>query len=576
MLRLFSVVLLIAGARAETVWQPVLDAEVCVPEFRPDGMSFNGYRQPSNFGGDLGFIPAKPARISFRDGAMVVRPGAAAEGLWASLAGPSHEVGRTFDAGDLLGVGGLPASRVPVTAVAVDAKGKGRLHVEIADARRVALWSGDMAVESREVARLRLPFDAKLAAKAKFLSCTASLDGDITLRRIGFEAEKPDIEPADWLFRISWGKLRRCLDPSSGLVAGRAHVNRGQFLALPGSGMNALATAIAAKQGLLDPAQAAAEVRLTARTVLGMKHSHGFLPHFASRQPDGRVVPTEKSEFSSVDTALTLQALLLAADVLELTDTAAAVRERIRAIDWTGMVDENGFPHHGYSAASGQVLSGAYRGWGGEQALTVLLEAMGRGDQARGKLATTGKVYRGVGFIAEIQSLYHPDFDRPDPDRLSGVVWPEARRKLLVEQAAYFTKRKPDCPASKLGLWGLSAGEGGMPGAAYAANGSDLPDREWIHPHYPVMAAMGDPARLPAVIHSFEQAGLLFPRGLPETVSIDGVLYNPLQCSLNASFETLAAYHAWKRPAGQDVVDRASRADPMIRTAMARFYAPMP
>ncbi|MFD0892624.1 hypothetical protein KBB96_14465 [Luteolibacter ambystomatis] len=574
---LFPSLLATACAGAVTVWQPVVDPAITVPGTRPDGaLFFSSYGQPSNFGGEIGFTPARPARITAKDGALVIAKGSSAEGLWASLAGPAGESDRTFDAGDLLGIGGLPASRVPVTAVAVDVKGKGKLRVQIGDVKRVPLWSGELTVDSTESTRLRLPFDAKLAAKAKFLSFTVPPETEITLRRMGFEAEKPDIEPADWLFRISLGKLRRCLDPQSGLTAARAHTGKGRFLALPGSGMNALATAIAAKQGLIDPKQAADEVRVTARTLLAINQSHGFLPHFANREPDGRVERSEKTEYSSVDTALTLQGLLLAADVLELNDTAEAVRQRIRSIDWSGMIDEKGFPHHGYSSSTGQVLSGAYRGWGGEQALTVLLEGMARGDKAQGKLATNGKIYRGVGFIAEIQSLFHPDFDRPEADRLSGISWPETRRRLANDQAGYFTKRKPECPASKLGLWGLSAGEGGMPGAAYAANGCDLPDLTWIHPHYPVMACMSDPARLEQVIGAFEKAGLLFPRGLPETVSIDGVRYNPMQCSLNASFETLAAYHAWKRPSGQDVVDQASLADPLIRMGMRRFYTQAP
>ena len=82
---------------------------------------------------------------------------------------------------------------------------------------------------------------------------------------------------------------------------------------------------------------------------------------------DARLVLSEPE----LDAAL--ESLLLATDVLELEETAELVRKRIRAIEWDGMLDENGYPHHGYSSADGSVLAGAYRGWGGEQALTVLL-----------------------------------------------------------------------------------------------------------------------------------------------------------------------------------------------------------
>ncbi len=43
--------------------------------------------------------------------------------------------------------------------------------------------------------------------------------------------------------------------------------------------------------------------------------------------------------------------------------------------------------------------------------------------------------------------------------------------------------------------------------------------------------------------------------------------------SLNASFETLSAYHGWKkRNTPENRIDTASRNDPLLRKAAARFY----
>lgn len=575
-LRFLLFLCLFTCSRAETVWQPVVDLTLTPPlKTAQGGLRFNSFAHPSHFGGDLAFLPAKPSRIELAEGGLMIRPGNAPEGIAASLAGPEQETARLFDPQDLLGLGGLPVSKVPVTAATVEARGKGTLKLTLTDAARKPLWTRELAVGS-EFKQLSIPLDAAALGRVKFFTCTAEPAAEIELKTLGFEANRPEIPAADWLFRLSLGKLRRCLDPESGLVGDRAHTAQGRFLAVPSSGLNALATAVAAKQGLLDPKTAADEIRLAARTILGIRHAHGMLPHFVNREADGRVEPTPKSEFSSVDTAITLQSLLLAADVMAMTDVAESIRERVRSIGWDGMYEDHGYPRHGYGPDGTTILPNAYRGWGGEQALTVLLESMGRGPKARGQLNPAGKVYHGVGFIAEIQSLLHPDFDQEEPDKLSGISWMKTRRQLAVDQAVYFSKLQPECPANKLGLWGLSAGAGGMPDAGYAANGTETAGCEWIHPHYPLMATMCRPESLGEVVKAFDRAGLLFPRGLPEAVSIDGIRHNPLQSSLNAGFETLAAYHAWKRPTGTDEIDRASRSDPMIRSGMARFYPQAP
>jgi len=59
--------------------------------------------------------------------------------------------------------------------------------------------------------------------------------------------------------------------------------------------------------------------------------------------------------------------------------------------------------------------------------------------------------------------------------------------ELLKEQMAYFAKNKPDSPAAKLGLYGLSAGRG-YRGRAYVSTGAQFPGADLIHPHYILMS----------------------------------------------------------------------------------------
>jgi hypothetical protein len=274
-----------------------------------------------------------------------------------------------------------------------------------------------------------------------------------------------------------------------------------------------------------------------------------------------------------IDTALTFQSLLLATRVLAMDEEARQISHSIQAIDWSEMIDGQGFVRHGYAPDGQTVLQGGYRGWGGEAALSLVLEAMGRGPAACGKMNPSGKPFQGRGFIAELQSLLHPDFDRGEKDLVSGVSWLEARRALMKEQASYFTLHFPDSAAAREGLWGLSAGESGLPGGKYGAFGSEEPGHHWINPHYQVMATcMLDRGGIGKMVASYERTGLLFPLGLPEGVDADCIRHDPMDGSLNASFEALAAYHGWKGRGPGNAIDRASMADPMIRAAMLRFY----
>jgi hypothetical protein len=202
------------------------------------------------------------------------------------------------------------------------------------------------------------------------------------------------------------------------------------------------------------------------------------------------------------------------------------------------------------------------------------MENMVPNRHPQGRMDPGPRVYRGVEFIVEIQSLLYPDFDRTDPDLLAGTVWPNARRELLSRQASYVAEQWPGSPAAKAGIFGLSAGEAGMPGAGYTANGVDMPGVRWLHPHAMILGlAQSGGKAFADGIHRLEQAGLLFPQGLPENVEIGLVLHNPMQGSLNASFEAIASYHGWRRAkGGADVIDQASLADPLMRKGAARFY----
>jgi hypothetical protein len=487
-------------------------------------------------------------------------------GLDISLAGTPWEKERTLDLADLRGFHGPRLKPLAARALKVDATGNGSLRVSLHSPDGAVVWKASVKADGGAQS-LALPDTA--LQRVKSLRLIAEPGSTVRVRSLELETAGDSAAPADELFLGSLAKLRRLHDPTTGLLSARSEVPYGAWIALPGTGMHALAVAAASTDGLISTEQARAEVKRTVASVLAIPTAKGFLPHFAKRSESGNVERSPKSEFSTIDTALALQPLLAACRVVGLEAEGEAVRAAIRRIDWAEMHDEKGFIRHGYHG-DGTIIEGAYRGWGGEAALCVLLEGMSRGEAATGQINRSGKPFRGRGFIAELQSLFYPDFDRPEKDAISGTSWPAARRALMAEHAGYFP---PTCRAAEAGLWGLSAGEVGRPGTPYAANGSDDKDLRWLHPHYQVMAVcMLDRDKIPAMTSGFEKAGIWFPLGLPEGIDIDFAYHRPLCCSLNAGFEALAAWHGMKGRGANNAIDRAALDEPMVRTAMRRFY----
>lgn len=558
---------------ATMVWQPVTDYSISFPGDRPDSApAINPFDNFTHFGTDFGWMGPGQDRIDARLGTLRTRRDGEWTGAWHSLAGLAVDSDRLFDPTDVTGLGGPAEVRAGVVAVTVDARGQGDLRVELSDAGKSVLWSATMSLRPGERVRHRFEIAAKDLGPLKFINWIAEPGCAAEVSAIGFEVARPEMSAEEWLFRVSLGKLRRCHDAASGLTRDRAHLPAGVFDSVTSAGLHALASAAAVREGILDRKVVTDEIQRTIRALIGMPKVAGFLPHFTRRSPDGLPVLHPGTEFSSVDTAIALIGLRLAATVLEMEEEADAVAAIIGGLDFDALTDPDGWIGHGFSEDGTTPLASQWRDWGGETALVLALESMVPNREPRGRMEPGGAVFRGVGFIAEIQSLFYPDFDSTRPDLLTGAVWPVARRELLEKQRRYFDREWPDSAAARAGLFGLSGGEAGMPGDGYIAAGTELGGLRWLHPHAMVMGlGLSDRAAFPDGIRRLEEAGLLFTQGLPETVEVGLVLHNPMQGSLNAGFEALAAYHGWRR-GGPDVIDGASRSDGMLRAGIRRFH----
>lgn len=562
----------------DRVWQPIIDYTISFPGDSPDAAPMiNPFENFTHFASDFGWMGPGEGRIDSKGGIIRVKPAGEWTGAWHSLAGLASQGKRTLDPSDLTGLGGDPAKKCAIRELGMNASGHGTLRLELADVTRRVIWKKSLTLASDETTGYSFPIDPEITEQLKFMNWIAEPGCELRLSSIGFIAERPDMPLDEWAFRISVGKLRRCHDPASGLTRDRGHLPAGSFDSLASTGMHALASALGASEGMLDREEVVAEIANTLTALRGLRTASGFFPHFVHRESDGRNAIVPGTEFSTVDTAIALQSLLLATRVLDLPEMNAEVAAMIARIDFDAVTDSEGWIGHGFQEDGETKLESSWRDWGGETALVLALEAMVPGRQPGGKMTPSGEIYRGVGFIAEIQSLFYPDFDRTERGLISGISWPEARRNLLMSQIAYPKDNWPGSAAAQSGIFGLSAGESGMPGAGYTANGTEVMGVRWLHPHYMLMGLALSGGDLYAKgLRDLDSKQLLYPLGLPENMEAGLRLHNPMQGSLNASFEALSAYHGWKkRNTPANLLDKASNSDPLIRKAASRFYEPL-
>lgn len=566
-------------AEGTRVWQPIIDYTISFPGDRPDAAPIiNPFENFTHFASDFGWMGPGEGRIDSKGGIIRVKPAGEWTGAWHSLAGLASQGNRTFDPTDLTGLGCAVEKRCGIRELAMNACGRGILRLELADVTRQVVWQTTLTLDSAETTTLSFPIPTGLPTDIKFMNWIAEPGCDLQLSSIGFIAERPDMPLEEWAFRISLGKLRRCHDPASGFTRDRGHLPAGEFDSTASTGMHALASALGVTEGILEKEKVVQEISTTIAALRQLPAAAGFLPHFVRRDDGGQHIIVPRTEFSTVDTAIALQSLLLATRILDLQEMNAEVAGIIAAIDFDVVTDAEGWIGHGFLEDGKTPLAASWRDWGGETALILALEAMIPGRPPRGKMIPSGQPYRGVGFIAEIQSLFYPDFDRREPDLISAISWPDARGKLLDSQIAYPKTSWPDSAAARSGIFGLSAGESGMPGGGYTANGTEIMGVRWLHPHYMIMGlALSAPRLYPQGLRDLDSKQFLFPLGLAENIEADLKLHNPMQGSLNASFEALSAYHGWKkRNTPENHIDQSSNTDPLLRKGASRFYPPLP
>jgi hypothetical protein len=394
---------------------------------------------------------------------------------------------------------------------------------------------------------------------------------DVTVDAVRLVLHGPRLPLDERLFLKSYAKLARCYGPRVFVVKDRANWRAGQFDSVPATGMFCLATCAASKFGIVERSFASATVRGVHRRMSHLPRAHGLLPHFLCRA-DGVYEIHPGTEYSTIDTSLYYHGMLLAAQMIGDLELLKQLESNIKEIDFSELRDAEGFVIHGLKDDGRTKLQSVWRDWGGETALVLLLQRMAASDNVRPRMDATGRVHHGTGFIAEIQSLFHPQFSSSVADRVTGIDWSAARRQLLREQRDYVRKNWPDSGAARAGFFGLSAGEG-LGGVGYVSDGTDEPGLRLLHPHYMLMAGVLDVPATLARLDKLERMGFFPPWGLVENMTVDLNESLPMIGSLNASFEALAAYHLWASSDNRsDAIFDAARQCSLSRTAIQAFY----
>jgi len=540
----------------------------------------NGFLNYTHLGSDFGFLGPGDAPCTKCPAVCVcVKTPGAWGGVWHSL----NRLARENVPLDLRAIypSQISAAFQPrIVGAQIVASGSGTLKLEFktdisgSEAKPdAATWSQAFQLKGDQKPET---FDADISPEeirtAQYVNWVAEPGAVVKVDSLSLRVELPEVDFPTYVFLTSYAKFARCYSEQTGLVRDRAHTPARTFANVPATGMFALATVAAQQIGVVSDETARDILRRSSQAILELPRMRGLLPHFVE-QIDGRWAPIAASEYSTIDTALCLISLRLAAQALHDEQTAAQALNLLRGIDINRLRDADGYVLHGLTN-DGRPLPSIWRDWGGETAMVLMMQRIAAGTSVTPKMDASGRSHRGIGFITELPALFFPQFNTNVRAHAGAVDWLAYRQKRLAEQKAYFSKHAPGSLAAEMGLYGLSAGEGAN-GVGYLASGVEDPDQRTIFPHYILMSALVDanPSSVYDLLGKMETRGWLTPWGLVENIGADGKAYLPMIGSLNASFEALSSYHLLMKHRHQDnALYQVASADPVFQDAIKAVF----
>jgi hypothetical protein len=379
--------------------------------------------------------------------------------------------------------------------------------------------------------------------------------GHATVDEVRLVIESPEFTLAEAVFLFTYGHLSQCYDADSGLVRDRARWPVEDFAAVQTIGTFSLATAIAWDLGYVEKSTANTIITKTKHTILNLpRHEKGLLPHYLT---NGSI--TENTEWSSVDTVITLIAEILACQAVG--EDTSQLETMIKNIDWN---DLTGNGTHsigmGYDYA-GNKLEETWDTFGSESFLAAVAYSAATGNNnVKLDKYSTPPTWDGSGFNDELAALFFP----MNGTDIWGNNWALYRQEAFHTQFNYFSGHLYETN----GLFGLSAcevpepwtveehevyaawGVGGHNGQAN--DGSSLVGYPIIAPHYAAMIAAEHPEAFESVFrYLVETRGIFTPLNNVESFGIgigtnssSNLHWNSLKGSWNLSLQALGVSRA--------------------------------
>lgn len=572
---------LMAQPGTRLVWQPVQEYFIHRDETQQvlaGTKRLNSFTAYTHIGTDFGFHGPAEHQIEWLTDEIVVHLGQEPDGwagMWHSLAGQERNANRVMDFTHAYPEPVTARHQPRVTAVMLEAAGRGRIKLEIKSPAGELRWTQMIELNEPQYRMFVHPLSPEAVRDGKTILWTAEPGSEVKVSGLFLGMEMPQLSWDAHAFLASYAKIARCYSIETGFVRDRAHIEEGAFESVSATGMYVLASAAAAQEplGVVTPDYARWVLARTHEAVRKLKTGRGLLPHFVHRRENSYCIHPG-TEYSTVDTAIYAQSMLLAALMLDLPAVAEDLVLQMQSIEYDLLRLPDGHLSHGLADDGISLLPHGWQDWGGETALVMLMEGIASPGHRPPPMRRPGKAWQGTGFITELQSLFHPDFDSDAPDAHDGVRWLSVRRAMLGAQRAYIPKHWPQSQAARNGIYGLSAGEN-RAGDGYYVGGVELPDQKLIHPHYILMSSTLRPktSEVYELLERMEKAGCFPPWGMVENLDVDGRSYLPMEGALNAGFEALSAYHLLARHRQiPDAIYAASRKSPQIRRAMQLFY----
>lgn len=428
----------------------------------------------------------------------------------------------------------------------------------------------------------------------------------VKVDELGLELDSPTLTTEEAVFLYSYAHMSHQYDANLGLVGERASWEVGALpfnngagrgtAGVPATSLFALATALGKEMGYVKALEADNIIRKIHDKMQVWPTEKGLLPHFLQMNNSGDMVIRPRSEYSSVDTAIALSALILADNIIGLDSTPIEVMAK--NIDWAHLTNNySESVSHGYDE-EGNLLSWVngegktiYPRWdvfGSESYIISILHAASTGKSTLlNEVFQIAPTWDGSGFNDEMAALFFPVNDG-NTDAW-GNDWEVFRHDMRTKQLNHVANNYSQwLTYENLGLFGFSASEvpekwmvsasdeykaWGVGGHAHFHDGVNHPGVNYpiVAPHYAAMIAAEEPEAFNAVFNYLMKTQKAFtPLNNVESFGLGTTEsefhWNSLKGSWNLGLQTLGVARALQQKNNQQLTYDALRNNQYLKT----------